>query len=254
MGSRHDSTPSTAAVASAWAVHLYTAFGAVLGLLALMAVIDGDDRAAFFWLIAATIVDSSDGMLARLARVKERTPRVDGTRLDDIVDYLTYVFVPAVLMLRAGLFPAGAGLAVAAAVLLASAFGFSRTDAKAEDHFFTGFPSYWNIVAFYLYAGGLSPLANAGIVLALAVLVFVPVGYLYPSRTPALRRTTIGLGGAWGLLVCWLVWRVPEVPRSWLAVSLAYPAYYVGVSLRLQARRNRNSTYNPKTRTPGTAG
>lgn len=231
------SPPSASGRAAAWTVHLFTAAGAVLGLVALVAVIEGRYREAFFWLIGATIIDATDGTLARLARVAERAPQIDGARLDDIVDYLTYVFVPAVLMLWAGLFPDGAGLAIAAAMLLASAFGFSRTDAKTDDHFFTGFPSYWNIVAFYLYAGGLPSWANAGIVLGLAALVFVRVGYLYPSKTPVLRRTTIGLGIAWALLCGWLVWRMPDAPRAWLGASLLYPAYYVAVSLWLHARR-----------------
>ncbi len=237
MATAPTSPPAAAARAAAWAVHLFTAAGAVLGLLALVAAIEGQFREAFLWLIGATIIDATDGTLARLARVAERAPQIDGARLDDIVDYLTYVFVPAVLMLRAGLFPDGGGLAIAAAMLLASAFGFSRTDAKTDDHFFTGFPSYWNIVAFYLYAGGLPSWANTGIVLGLAALVFVRVGYLYPSKTPALRRTTIGLGVAWALLCGWLVWQIPDVPRAWLGVSLLYPAYYVTVSLWLHARR-----------------
>ena len=219
---------------------MYTACGAVLALLALLATIDGDLRAAFLWLIAATAVDATDGVLARLARVKERTPRFDGARLDDIVDYLTYVFVPVVIMLRAELFPDLLSLSIAVVVLLASGFGFSQADAKTEDHFFTGFPSYWNIVAFYLVAGGLAPWANAAIVAALAALVFVPVGYIYPSRTPAFRPVTIAAGLVWGALVIWLAWRLPAVSGGWLLASLAYPLYYVGASLWLQPRRPRH--------------
>ena len=228
---------SKRALTLAWAVHVYTAAGAVLGLLALLAAVDGDFRAAFLWLVAATAIDASDGVLARLARVQERTPRFDGARLDDIVDYLTYVFVPAVIMVRAALFPDLLALSMAAVVLLSSGFGFGRADAKTDDHFFTGFPSYWNIVAFYLFAGGLPGWANAATVATLAALVFVPVGYVYPSRTPALRPLTIGFGLAWSALVCWLVWRLPAVSGHWLLLSLAFPAYYVAVSLWLHSNR-----------------
>jgi phosphatidylcholine synthase len=228
---------SLPALAAAWAVHVYTAAGALIGLIALLAAVDGDFRGAFLWLIGATAIDASDGVLARLARVKERTPRFDGARLDDIVDYLTYVFVPAVIMLRAGLFPDLLALSMAAVVVLASGFGFARADAKTADHFFTGFPSYWNIVAFYLFAGGLPGWANATIVTTLAALVFVPVGYVYPSRTPTLRPLTIGFGLVWSVLVCWLVWRLPAVSGDWLLLSLAFPAYYVALSLWLQSRR-----------------
>lgn len=231
--------PASPGLVFAWAVHMYTAFGAVLGLLALLAVMDGDFREAFIWLAAATAIDSTDGLLARLAGVKARTPRFDGARLDDIVDYLTYVFVPVVLMVRAGLFPDGLALSVSALALLASAFGFSRTDAKTDDHFFTGFPSYWNVVAFYLFAAGLAPGVNAAIIGTLVLLVFVPIGYLYPSRTPALRPVTVVLGLAWAVLICWLIWQAPEVPRTWLLISLAFPAYYIGASLWLQAGRRR---------------
>lgn len=222
---------------AAWAVHAYTASGAVMALLALLAGLEGDYRAAFFWLAAQAFVDSTDGTLARLARVKEVTPGFDGTRLDDLVDYLTYVFVPAVLILRAGLLPPGWGLSVAALVLLASGYGFARADAKTADHFFTGFPSYWNVVAVYLFAFRADPRVNAVILLALVALVFVRVRYVYPSRTAVLRRLTIALGSVWAVQMLLLLWWIDAPPR-WLAWSaLAYPAYYFGLSFWLEWRR-----------------
>jgi phosphatidylcholine synthase len=231
-----DRAPAGAALA-AWLVHLYTASGAVLGLLALLAVETGDFRRAFGWLVAATVVDASDGWLARRARVRDRAPQIDGARLDDVVDYLTYVFVPSVLIVRAGLLPAGWSWAVAAAVLLASAFGFSRTDAKSADHFFTGFPSYWNIVALYLYVAGWPAGVNAVILIVLAAMVFVPIGYVYPSRTPTLRPLTIALGCAWAVSVVAMIWTLPGVPGWLFRVSLVYPAYYGILSFILHGRR-----------------
>jgi phosphatidylcholine synthase len=122
-------------------------------------------------------------------------------------------------------------------VVLSSAFGFSRTDAKTADHFFTGFPSYWNIVALYLVLLGLAPPWNAGIVLALAMLVFVPVGYLYPSRMTRWRAPTLAFGSLWALQMVWIVWRLPDVSSAAVLWSLAFPAYYVILSLVLHARR-----------------
>ncbi len=228
---------SIASSAAARAVHALTASGALVGLVALWAGWQGDLRAAFLWLIAATAIDAVDGWLARLARVGTHAPEIDGARLDDIVDYVTYVFVPAAIMLRAGLFPAGLAWPVAGAVVLSSAFGFSRADAKTPDHFFTGFPSYWNIVALYLVLLGLAPAWNAAIVLVLALLVFVPVGYLYPSRMTVLRVPTLAFGAIWAAQMTWIVWRLPEGSPEAVLWSLAFPVFYVVLSLVLHVRR-----------------
>lgn len=218
-------------------MHAFTASGAVMGLAALEATVQGDYRAAFSWMIAATAVDALDGWLARLARVGEHAPGLDGKRLDDIVDYLTYVVAPAFVALRAGLLPAGLGWTVAGAMLLSSAYGFSRTDAKTADRFFTGFPSYWNVVVLYLYALGLGPAVNAAVLLVLVVLVFVPIRYVYPSRTPAWRVPTLVLGAMWAALVVGITWLLPAVSLPLVYVSLAFPLYYVVVSLVLHTRR-----------------
>jgi len=222
---------------AAWSVHAYTALGAVCGLGALRAGTLGNYRAAFLLLIVATLIDATDGVLARAARVKEHAPTFDGARLDDIVDYLTYVVVPVFLLDHAGLLPGGWGQAVAAIVLLSSAYGFASTDAKSDDHFFTGFPSYWNIVAVYLFAAGLPRPVNAAILLVLSVLVFVRIGYVYPSRTPELRGLTTALGAVWTVMVLAIVWMLPAVPTALVLVSLFFPAYYTVLSLVLHQRR-----------------
>src|SRR5262249_37663766 len=147
------------------------------------------------------VVDAFDGTLARAVRVKEVIPWVDGSRLDDVVDYFTYVLVPAFFLLQMNLLPAGGALPVVALMAIASGYGFSQTAAKPADHFFTGFPSYWNIVAFYLYALGWPPAVNAAWLVAFAVGVFVPIRYVYPSRTPTLRALTVTLGIAWGVVL-----------------------------------------------------
>ena len=131
--------------------------------------------------------------------MSERIPWFDGGKLDDIVDYLTYVFVPALFVWRAVLVPDEWTIWIAAAMLLASGYGFSRKDAKTPDHFFTGFPSYWNVVTFYLLVAGWSSFVNAAILVTFIVLVFVPIRYVYPSRTPILQLSTNVLAGD---LVC----------------------------------------------------
>jgi phosphatidylcholine synthase len=221
----------------AWLVHFYTASGAVLAFLAVLATFADRFRDAFILLIASTVVDATDGFLARLARVKELTPGFDGARLDDIVDYLTFVFVPLLILSRAGHLPEGWGLAVCAAVLLSSGYGFASLDAKTADHFFTGFPSYWNIVALYIHAARTPPLFNAALLLVLVALVFVRIGWIYPSRTPVLQGLTNVLGVLWAGMMLAITWLLPSVPR-WLVIwSLFFPVYYTVLSIWLNARR-----------------
>jgi phosphatidylcholine synthase len=235
---------------SAWLVHVFTATGAICAFLSLIAGIDGRLREAFLWLALSTVVDAVDGALARLARVKERTPRFNGNRLDDIVDYLTFVFVPAVLAVRNGMLPAGlTGLVVVAAILLSSAIAFCREDAKTDDYFFTGFPSYWNIVVLYLAALAWSPVANAAVLLAFVALVFVRIGYIYPSRTPQFRALTVTLGIVWGIAIVAMIRLLPS-PPAWLVYgSLAYPVYYAALSLYLHVKRDVKPQIPPITQT-----
>jgi phosphatidylcholine synthase len=170
-------------------------------------------------------------------RVKEVLPFVDGSRLDDVVDYFTYVVVPAVFIVQRELLPAAAAVPVVGLVLIASGYGFSQTAAKTPDHFFTGFPSYWNVVAFYLHVLQWPPALNAAVLVVLAVLVFVPLRYAYPSRMTELRRPTVVLGLVWGAVLLWALLNLEHAPRALLTWSLAYPAYYVAISIYLHAKR-----------------
>ena len=222
----------------AWLAHAYTASGLILAFLATLAVIGGDYRTALFWLVLQIAVDATDGVLARAARVSERLPWFNGAKLDDIVDYIAYVFVPALIVWHSELVPPGWGLPIAGAMLVASGYGFNREDAKTADHFFTGFPSYWNIVVLYLLVTRWPEEVNAAILLVLVVLVFVPTRYIYPSRTPIWRLPTNVLGGIWGVLMLLMVWQYPSVSRVVLLASFVFPVYYVGLSLAI-GRRNR---------------
>jgi phosphatidylcholine synthase len=219
-------------------VHLYTASGSVLALLIVLAAFEGEAVTALWLGLATLFIDGTDGMLARRMRVKETVPWFDGARLDDIVDYLTYVFAPVVLLWTTGHLPDGPlGWAVAALPLLASSYQFCRVDAKTSDHFFLGFPSYWNVVAFYAIVLDLTPATLAGIVVVCAVLVFVPVRYLYPSRMTSLRGPTLAFSAVFAVTYAVLLLQMPS-PNPWVvALSLSYLVYYLGLSVFFTLRR-----------------
>ncbi|WP_231134909.1 CDP-alcohol phosphatidyltransferase family protein [Motilibacter deserti] len=226
----------------AWAVHAYTASGAAIALLIVLAAFDGDAVRALWLGLLALIIDGTDGMLARRVRVKERVPQFDGARLDDIVDYLTYAFAPMLLLWSGGYLPDGsAGTVLAAVPLLASTYQFCRVDAKTDDHLFLGFPSYWNVVAFYTVVLGLGPTAVTVILLVCSALVFVPIGYLYPSRTVTLRPLSLALSTVWLVTYAVLLVQMPDPNDAVVAVSLAYLVYYVALSLWLTARGRRRA-------------
>ena len=225
---------------SALAVHVYTASGTALALLIVLAAIEGDAVRALWLGLVALVIDGTDGMLARRMRVKERIPWFDGARLDDIVDYLTYAFAPMLLLWTDDRLPAGAlGTALAMLPLLASSYQFCRVDAKTDDHVFLGFPSYWNVVAFYAIVLDLGPAVVATVLVVCSVLVFVPVGYLYPSRTKVFRTVSLVLTAVWLLSYAGLLLQVPDPHPLLVAASLAYLVYYVGVSLYLTSKRRR---------------
>jgi phosphatidylcholine synthase len=219
------------------AVHLYTASGTVVGLLIVLAAIEGETLTALWLFFVALFIDGTDGMLARRFRVKETIPWFDGALLDNIVDYLTYVFAPVVLLWTTGSLPAGAfGWVVAALPLLASSYQFCRVDAKladetGEDHFFLGFPSYWNVLAFYAIVLDASPTVVAVALVVFSVLVFVPVHYLYPSRMTTLRTTTLVLSAVWAVTYVVLLLQYPDPHPAVVAVSLAYLVYYNALSV-----------------------
>jgi phosphatidylcholine synthase len=235
--------------AAGWALHAYTASGSVLALLAVTAAVGGHTVRALWILLAALIIDGTDGALARWLRVKETIPGFDGARLDDIVDYLTYVFAPVVLLWTGDYLPAGpSGVVLAAIPLLASSFQFCRTNAKTEDHYFLGFPSYWNVVAFYAVVLDLAPAVTAAVLVVCAILVFVPIKYLYPSRTKTLRALNLTLAALWLALYAIILLELPQ-PSSWaVGLSLAYLAYYLLASIVLTRATSRTERTGSGTR------
>lgn len=221
----------------AWLVHLYTALGAVVAFAAIIQIEQRRFSEALWLMFLAVVIDATDGTLARAARVKERLPWFDGARLDDIVDYTTYVLVPVYFIYRAELLPAQDSWWLAPLPLLASAYGFCQQDAKTSDHFFQGFPSYWNVLAFYFHVMK-SPLwINGFVMIVLAILVFVPLRYIYPSRSPKQRGVVNTLGILWALLLAIILHQLPDPSPALVIASLAFPAYYTALSFWLEWRR-----------------
>jgi phosphatidylcholine synthase len=231
------------------AVHLYTASGTVLAFLMVIAAFDGNAIRALWISLAALIIDGTDGMLARRLRVKETIPSFDGARLDDIVDYITYVFAPVVLLWTGGYLPDGVvGGTLAALPLLASSYQFCRVDAKTDDHFFLGFPSYWNVVAFYVIVAGLGSVTTGIILAVCSALVFVPIKYIYPSRTRIFRRANLLLNAAWLVAYAVLLVQMPDPSFVIVWLSLLYIAYYIGgsVYLTLTGKARRSAPAEPE--------
>jgi phosphatidylcholine synthase len=215
-------------------LHIYTASGSVLAFLIVLAAIDGRVETALWIALAALIVDGTDGMVARYLRVSETIPWFDGARLDDIVDYITYAFAPMVLLWAGDFLPDGAaGVVVAGLPLVASCYQFCRTDAKTADHFFLGFPSYWNVIAFYVVVLEIDKTWTAVLLVACSIMVFIPIRYLYPSRTKFYRGVNIALTALWLAMYAVLLTQSPD-PQWWaVALSLLYLVYYAAMSLYL---------------------
>jgi phosphatidylcholine synthase len=231
-----------AARMAAWSVHLLTTWGAVCGVMAIIAIGEGRVRAALVWMTVALLVDGVDGVLARRLRVAEILPTFDGTLLDNLVDYLNYAVVPAYLLAEASLVPRGLEPVSAAVICLASAYQFCQAEAKTADRFFKGFPSYWNVVVYYLLLLRLEPWAAFGVVVALAALAFVPLLYIYPSRTRPLRALTLSLTAIWSAALVVMLFLYPERQPWLIIVSLLYVVYYAGMSLYLNSRRARENS------------
>lgn len=180
------------------------------------------------------VIDATDGTIARAIKVSKRLPHIDGRTLDDIVDFFTYVLVPTYAMVMFGLIYDH--WLVWAPIILASGFGFSNIDAKTEDDFFLGFPSYWNLVALYLFCFQWPTWLNSFFVLGLSALVFVPIRFIYPSKTKPYKGLTLSLGLVWGIQTLALVVCPEALPEWWLPSTLFYPIYYVSMSLFLHRK------------------
>ena len=210
-------------------MHLFTACGVVAGLAALLSVIDGNARLCFWWLGVALLIDGVDGTLARRFAVRTVLPQFDGDVLDLVIDYLTYVVVPAVFLLLMGLLPAGLAGPLAAYVLVTSLYCFCNVQMKSADYYFVGFPAVWNLVAFYLWVLQWPPAATAAVVVVLGALTPTPIKFLHPFRAGRLLPATLLVGAVWAVASVWLTLAHPAQPPVALAVWLLATAYYAGV-------------------------
>jgi phosphatidylcholine synthase len=218
-------------------VHVLTASGAVLALLALRAAVHTDWKMMFVWLGIALLVDTIDGPLARRFDVRRVLPRFSGERLDLIVDYLTYVAVPAFVFAESGLLPEDFRLPAAIAILMSGLFHFSDIESKTEEGFFVGFPAIWNVVLLYLFVLGLTPTVALAIVAGLVVLTFVPILCVHPLCVVRLRIMTMLVTL---ICVCAAIVAVanPFPSLVWVQITLvAGAAYFTGLCVWRSFRR-----------------
>ena len=225
-------------------VHVYTASGVVFSFLAAAEICSPtpDPRWVFVWLIVAVLIDATDGPLARRCHVKFRAPRFDGRTIDDIVDYQTFTLLPLLLVWRMGWLPAPAMLFILPA-LIVSLLGFANTLAKQEEEgFFLGFPSYWNIYAFYagIWSVGYSSAISAVVIVVLTGLTVAPVRFIYPNLAPHPWRLPLLAGAVvWTGIVLAMLPSYPHVPPAVMWISLAYPVLYTAASVHLDLKERR---------------
>lgn len=222
----------------AYGVHLLTALGAALGLWAIILTYDGYYQEAIWAMAVSVIIDSIDGTLARAVGTKKHASKIDGALMDNIIDFVTWTVAPLVWIY--------ATMELSVWVLLfcavTSVFGFSNTRAKTSDHFFLGFPSYWNFVVFYIYLLNLPETFASAILLAFAFVTFLPVKFIYPSRTPFLRSLTLILGGIFTLQLLLLLYYFDDSPALLIYSSFLFPVYYFGLSFYVNLTQGETST------------
>lgn len=223
---------------AAWGVHLFTASGAFIGILSLYKIYQHEYVFAL-WLMGITVfIDAVDGSLARLSHVKSILPKIDGALLDNIVDFLNYVITPSFfLLVKPDMLPPQYALLVILAITITSSYQFCQDDAKTPDHFFKGFPCYWNIAIFYMFLLNTSMHVNAALLVIFCLFVFVPVKYVYPSRldyltdSKILKRLMHGCSIIYAISSIFLLISYPVLDKLWLSLSLGYIGMYVLLSV-----------------------
>jgi phosphatidylcholine synthase len=215
----------------AFTIHVFTACGAALALLALILATDGHWAAMFVCLGLALIVDGIDGPLARAFKVAELLPRWSGATLDLAVDFTTYVFVPAYAIAASGFLPDALAIPAGMIIVITGALYFADREMKTRENYFRGFPAVWNLAAFYLYILAPPPWVAAGMVAALAALTFAPVQFVHPLRVKQLRAVNIALMGAWGALALVAIVQNldPDPYITWPLLAIA--AYFLVAGL-----------------------
>lgn len=217
----------------ALSVHLFTATGAVFAMLAMLAAADGEWSMMFLWLVVAFVVDGIDGPLARRYEVKRHAAQFDGLILDMIIDYLTYIFIPAFALFQSGLLPGWTGWFAIIVITFASALYLVNTGMKTKDNSFMGFPGCWNMVVLVLFAIEPNFWISFTLVAVLAVAMFLPLKFVHPVRTERWRAITLPMALAWTFFAAWAAW-VDFHPESWAHWGLILTTAYLMVAGILQ--------------------
>ena len=190
---------------AAWAVHGFTASGAVLGFLAIISILNNDLVGAFLWLGLALLIDGIDGSLARKIGVLDKTPNIDGSTLDNVIDYLNYVIIPALMIYWFQMVPNGWEIILPAGMFAVSLYTFANMNMKTNDYYFSGFPAVWNIVVLYFYILNTHPIINVIIILLLFIFTFIPIKFVHPLRVKKIRNLTIFCTVLWSATTLKLV-------------------------------------------------
>ncbi len=222
---------STSRKLLAWGVHIFTASGLIVGLLALLALVNRDWRTAFVWLFIAVLIDTVDGKLARLVQVKEVLPNVDGRMLDYVIDFTNDVIFSTLFLYQAGLLPSSVRLVCCGAILLVSCYHYTNLKAITDDFHFRGFPAMWNFVVFYLFVLNLSPLWNVIIIGVVCCLHFAPIDFIYPTRTIRLKKLTFSLVLVLAVVNLIILIQQPVRNSVLLTISLLIIGYLMAISL-----------------------
>jgi len=213
----------------AWLVHLYTASGILVGFMAVLAINSKDWRGAMMWLLLALFIDGTDGVLARKFRVREVLPTINGKTMDYVIDFANYAIIPAYFIYSAELVSEGLNLPLTLLILLVSTLYYARDGMVSEDFYFVGFPVMWNVVVFYLlFVFEFSPLLNSVVIVACAVMHFLPIKFAYPSRATRFKEATITATALVLIIMPSIVYLYPEVP-GWLRFVAIVALSYFGI-------------------------
>ena len=196
---------------AAWAVHGFTASGAVLGFLAIISILNNDLVGAFLWLGLALLIDGIDGSLARKIGVLDKTPNIDGSTLDNVIDYLNYVIIPALMIYWFQMVPNGWEIILPAGMFAVSLYTFANMNMKTNDYYFSGFPAVWNIVVLYFYILNTHQMINVIIILLLFIFTFIPIKFVHPLRVKKIRNLTIFCTVLWSATTLKLVTTNPNI-------------------------------------------
>ncbi|WP_323037832.1 phosphatidylcholine synthase [Pararhodobacter sp.] len=210
----------------AYFVHMFTATGAVFSMLAMMAAVEAEWSLMFLWLVVAFVVDGIDGPMARKYDVKTKAPIIDGVLLDLIIDYLTYVFIPAFALFNSGLMPGWAGWIAVIVITFGSVLYFADTRMKTKDNSFSGFPGCWNMFAVVIFAARPEFWVILGLVVILSITMFLRVKFVHPVRTQRWRMITLPVALAWVGLATWAAWLDFAQPRP-VTIALILTSLYL---------------------------